>query len=346
MNNEKQTDVVIITPLLKERDAVLRHLRVADQITSKNRIYHKSVIPIDNSDESYSVVVLSLPGMGNVEAAIATSQAITVWNPSQIIVTGIAGGIRKGNDRFLGDVIVGEQIVGYELGKVTSGSVERRFQVVRPAFQLLEAARNLPPERWAFSTMIPRPDDTSGRVVPKVHFGVVASGEKVIADVALITELKSTWSRLIGVEMEGFGSALAAYEADTIPGMLMVRGICDWADSSKNDAWQEYAADVAASFTVSLLQTGPFQKQVKAQAIKSVVPSYTGKNKIKMCKWLGDDWRSLADYFDIPLHQRARFKAGFECQDIWEWLQRRNKLDGLKEALRFIDREDLVEQLS
>jgi hypothetical protein len=84
MNHENQIDVAIITPLLKERDAVLRHLRVADELKTKNRIYHKSVIPIDNREESYSVVVLSLSGMGNVEAAIATSQAITVWNPSQI----------------------------------------------------------------------------------------------------------------------------------------------------------------------------------------------------------------------------------------------------------------------
>jgi nucleoside phosphorylase len=346
MNHENQIDVVIITPLLKERDAVLRHLRVADELKTKNRIYHKSVVPIDNREESYNVVVLSLPGMGNVEAAIATSQAITVWNPSQIIITGIAGGIKKGNDRFLGDIIIGEQVVGYELGKAMDGKVERRFQVVRPAFQLLEAARNLPPEKFAFSTTVPRPDESSGRVVPKVHFGVVASGEKVIADVGLIKELKSSWSRLVGVEMEGFGAALAAYEADTIPGMLMVRGICDWADSSKNDAWQEYAADVAASFTVALLRTGPFQKQVKLQATKKITVTYTGKNKIKMCKFLGDDWRSLADFFDIPLHQRARFKAGFECQDIWEWLERRKKLDGLKEALRFIEREDLIEELS
>src|SRR5579859_6826021 len=29
--------------------------------------------------------------MGNVQAALATNQAIQVWNPSQVILTGIAG---------------------------------------------------------------------------------------------------------------------------------------------------------------------------------------------------------------------------------------------------------------
>jgi nucleoside phosphorylase len=283
--------------------------------------------------------------MGNIEAAIATSQAINVWNPSHIIVSGIAGGIGKAESRYLGDVIVAEQIVGYELGRITNGIVERRFQVVRPAFPLIEAARNLPAEKWSFSATVPRPDKSSGRIIPKVHFGVIASGEKVIADADTAEELKSYWSRLIGVDMEGFGAALAAYEAETAPGMLMVRGICDWADSSKNDDWQDYAADIAAAFTVALLKTGPFEKRVKLQAAKVVKVTYSGKAKIKLCKRLGENWRDLSDYFDIPLNHRARFDKGYECQGIWEWLEQRKKLDGLEEALKFIDRDDLVEEL-
>lgn len=345
MNEENQADVIIITPLLKERDAVLRHLNVWQEVVTKNRTYHKSAIPIPNSSDSYTVVVLSLPGMGNVEAAVATSQAIAVWNPSQIIVTGIAGGIEKEGSNFLGDVLVAEQIVGYELGRITDGVTERRFQVMRPAFPLIEAARNLPPEKWAFSATVPRPDKPLGRDTPKVHFGVIASGEKVIADADLAGELKSYWSRLVGVEMEGFGAALAAYEAETAPGMLMVRGICDWADSSKNDDWQEYAADIAAAFTVALLKAGPFEKQVRLQATKVVTVTYSGKAKIKLCKRLGEEWRDLSDYFDIPLNHRARFTRGYECQGVWEWLQQRKKLDGLEEALKFIDRDDLVEDL-
>jgi hypothetical protein len=82
---------------------------------------------------------------------------------------------------------------------------------------------------------------------------VVASGEKVVADSHLMAELASSWSRLVAIEMEAYGTALAAYQASNPPGVLMVKSLCDWADESKNDNWQEYAADAAAAFTISLL---------------------------------------------------------------------------------------------
>ncbi|NOR25846.1 MAG: hypothetical protein GQ542_15950 [Desulforhopalus sp.] len=41
--------------------------------------------------------------------------------------------------------------------------------------------------------------------------------------------------------------------------MLLVKSICDWADSSKNDDWQEYAADVAAAYTIAIVHEAPFE---------------------------------------------------------------------------------------
>lgn len=344
MTIEGPVDIVIITALTKERDAVLRHLQSVEETTVHSRTYYKSVIQHENGKNSYKAVVLSLPNMGNTESAIATTQAITVWNPSQVILVGIAGGIKKGDSRFLGDVIVGEQIVGYELGRVTDGKTERRFQVLRPAFKLLEAARNLQPDEWAFKATKPRPDGSSGRILPKVHFGVVASGEKVVADKDLTSELQSSWSQLVGVEMEGYGASLAAFEAETAPGMLLVKGICDWADSSKNDEWQEYAADIAAAFVVALLRRVILSK-VEHQAVRSNPVKYSGKSKFELCKRLGNKWRDLALILDIDDYERARFEHGFECHGIWDWMAQRNKLDALEQALIEIDRKDLIEVL-
>lgn len=237
------------------------------------------------------------------------------------------------------------RIVGYELGKVKDDGLERRFQVLRPAHALLEAARNLSPEKWMHSIKVDRPDGSSNRIIPKVHFGVVASGEKVVADTSLVSELQSHWSKLIAVEMEAYGTALAAYQAETVPGMLIIKSLCDWADPSKNDEWQEYAADAAATFTIALLKTEPFESRPKTQAAKKAPASFDGRIKIILCRRMSDDWQDLADYFVIPPHHKKRFEKGRECQGVWEWLEARNKLDGLKEALKFLDRDDLVELL-
>ncbi len=40
-------------------------------------------------------------------------------------------------------------------------------------------------------------------------------------------------------------------------GYLVVRGICDYCDSHKNDEWQQYAAVVAAAYTRALIESMP-----------------------------------------------------------------------------------------
>lgn len=67
--------------------------------------------------------------------------------------------------------------------------------------------------------------------------------------------------------------------------------------------------------------------------------NYSGKNKIELCRRLGESWPELADYFDIPDDTRRGFAKGKECREIWKWLKERNQLDELEEALQFINRE-------
>lgn len=46
---------------------------------------------------------------------------------------------------------------------------------------------------------------------------------------------------------------------------LVIRGICDYADSHKNDKWQPYAAAVAAAYMKELLSIIPSQEAIKAR---------------------------------------------------------------------------------
>ena len=77
------------------------------------------------------------------------------------------------------------------------------------------------------------------------------------------------------------------------------------------------------------------------------MPPYDGKTKLAFCKRLGPEWQKLADYFDIRVSDRAAFRPGDEAREIWEWLERRNRLRELAASLRdpLIDRMDLVDQV-
>jgi nucleoside phosphorylase len=81
----------------------------------------------------------------------------------------------------------------------------------------------------------------------QVHYGLIASGNQVIKDAMFRESLvKELGGRVLCVEMEAAGLM------DNFP-CIVIRGICDYADSHKNKAWQEHAAAVAAAFTKELL---------------------------------------------------------------------------------------------
>lgn len=89
-----------------------------------------------------------------------------------------------------------------------------------------------------------RPDRTNSE--PRIHFGTVASGNQVVKNAQLRDELGQRYSALC-LEMEG-----AALKGNDIP-FLVIRGICDYADSHKNKQWQPYAAATAAACATEFL---------------------------------------------------------------------------------------------
>ncbi|KAK6514668.1 hypothetical protein TWF281_004865 [Arthrobotrys megalospora] len=85
----------------------------------------------------------------------------------------------------------------------------------------------------------------------RVHYGLIASGNRVIKDSKFRDNLnESLGGNLLCVEMEAAGLM------NDFP-CLVIRGICDYADSSKNKIWQEHAAAVAAAFAKELLSMIP-----------------------------------------------------------------------------------------
>lgn len=83
---------------------------------------------------------------------------------------------------------------------------------------------------------------------PKIHYGVIASGNCVIKDRVRRRQIvEDVGEDCLCFEMEAAGLM------DNMP-CLVVRGICDYADHHKNDEWQRYAALAAAAFTKELLR--------------------------------------------------------------------------------------------
>lgn len=252
-------DAVILTALDEEHAAVVRAMGNCEARQWRGRALRAGTVG------ELEVLAFPMGGMGNPGAAEAATAAISVWNPAYVILTGIAGGIHgAGTDLRLGDVLVADQVVGYESAKLHAGGTERRYQVLQPHWELLQAARGVDPRDWSMSIAAARPDGHGGRVIPRAFFGPVLSGAKVVADENATTGLREAWPKALGVEMEALGAALASYRGGA--GFLMAKAVSDFADAAKDDDWHAYAAESAARFVVALLKAVPLPREPKRPA--------------------------------------------------------------------------------
>ncbi|KAN0083567.1 hypothetical protein V8E54_002655 [Elaphomyces granulatus] len=93
------------------------------------------------------------------------------------------------------------------------------------------------------SRLVTRP--VRDRHDPVVHYGLIASGNRVIKHGGTRDKLGQELG-ILCFEMEAAGLM------DNFP-CLVIRGICDYADSHKNKQWQGYAAATAAAYAKELL---------------------------------------------------------------------------------------------
>ncbi|PWI64608.1 hypothetical protein PCL_09502 [Purpureocillium lilacinum] len=98
-----------------------------------------------------------------------------------------------------------------------------------------------------------------------IHYGPIASGNRVIKDAKLRDRINNRFGgHVLCVEMEAAGLM------DNFP-CLVIRGVCDYADSAKNKEWQEYAAAVAAAYAKEIISMVPLDEVQQMDAIQKTI---------------------------------------------------------------------------
>lgn len=250
-------DFAVLTALKVERDAVLRRLdgyAPLQEATEPLTFYH-GYVSIPSSGERYSVVVVLLLNMGNEDAAVATTRVIERWQPEHVLMVGIAGGVA--GKVALGDVVVADTIYYYEPAKLTPKGTEGQPADFMTSRLLYGRAQAYEASEWKGDVGVKNPGTTAPEL-PEARFGVIAAGEKVVADKKTLPRLLRANSKIIAVAMEGAGLAKAALLHHPPPAFLEIRGISDLANEHKHDdEWRPYAANAAAAFTIGLLRSRP-----------------------------------------------------------------------------------------
>ena len=100
---------------------------------------------------------------------------------------------------------------------------------------------------------------------PAIHYGLIASANQLIED-AQVRDMLSAEKGVLCFEM------IAGGLMNHFP-CLVIRGICDYADSHKNKEWQGYAAMAAAAYARDLLRKMPPNKVKVEQRIVHTINS-------------------------------------------------------------------------
>ncbi|KAF2103826.1 kinesin light chain [Rhizodiscina lignyota] len=141
-----------------------------------------------------------------------------------------------------------------------------------------------------------RQRDPRTKAGPVIHYGTIASADQVMRNGVTRDQVSSEFGGVLCFEMEAAGLM------DNFP-CLVIRGICDYADSHKNKRWQPYAAGTAAACAKELLSLIPAVDVAKTQTAEEAVRGY----------------RKPTFYFPFPRNRR--------------FVGRRTALDNLKQKL-------------
>jgi nucleoside phosphorylase len=109
--------------------------------------------------------------------------------------------------------------------------------------------------------IVPRPERGVTEDQPVIHYGVIASADRLMKDAKIRDHLAET-EEVLCFETEAAG-LMDRFRC------VVIRGICDYSDTHKNDIWQGYAAATAAAYAKELLNTIPALDVAKAQTAEA-----------------------------------------------------------------------------
>jgi len=150
-------DFLLMTALEEELQSLLDCLpgyTKLDPMDDDTHTYYKAAVTAtlpSGTEVVYTIIACGIMSMGRVNATAVTSSAIHKWHPRFIILVGIAGGVLE-SGASLGDILISDQVVDYELQKQQGTHDSIRYSVYRTDPRLLGAAMNFTSKSWVAYT--------------------------------------------------------------------------------------------------------------------------------------------------------------------------------------------------
>lgn len=189
-------------------------------------------------------VVIARAGIGKILSAAGTAAMLNNYDISELIFTGIAGGV--GDETKVLDVVVATMLVQHDYGQITNEGFEwsKGFDGEEDYYPCDERLVNL-----AYAAAV----DTVGK--EHVFQGIVASGDQFVASEAYVKKLQEDFNA-IACEMEGASIALVC-ERYGVP-FVVLRTMSDKADGLAHETYEnmaDIAADNSSRIVIEMLES-------------------------------------------------------------------------------------------
>ena len=200
-------------------------------------------------------VVLVLSGIGKVAAATTATLLIEHFEVSQIVFTGVAGGLGKGVN--VGDLVVADSFLQHDLDvsplfpryEIPGYGVSAFEPDSRLAAELKKACTDVLDDLAAILTQ----EAIASFVLthPQLHQGLLISGDRFVSTTAESQKLQLDLPQALAVEMESAAFAQVCHDFK-VP-FAAVRTISDRADDNATVDFNRFLSEVASHYSASIV---------------------------------------------------------------------------------------------
>jgi adenosylhomocysteine nucleosidase len=186
-------------------------------------------------------VVLVVCGIGKVAAATTTTVLIEYFKVTQIVFTGVAGGLAVGVK--VGDMVVGSHYLQHDMD---ASPLFRRFEIPLYGLSTFNANPAL------LNALCMAAQSLSAQHSFTVHQGLIISGDTFVSNASVSQALSAALPMALCVEMEGAAAAQACFDCG-VP-FVAVRTISDRADDDAHIDFPKFVESVAGPRARALIQ--------------------------------------------------------------------------------------------
>ena len=195
--------------------------------------------------------VCVLSRLGKVASSATAATLIERFNVTHLIFTGVAGSADPAVK--VGDIVIADELVQHDMDtrplfprfEIPLTGISRFASHVGLSLQLDQAARQFL-ELDFVKEISTENRQGFGLHQPRLHRGLVASGDEFISSAARLTELKQDFPDLLAVEMEGAAVAQVCFEFG-LP-FSVIRTISDGADENSAVDFMAFTRNVASVY--------------------------------------------------------------------------------------------------